>query len=252
MPYNQASSSCQYHYHYVCCSTDLLIKHSPYCPALPSLVFMCVMTWDVKSSNNKAVTPFNCLSKNMLCVGFLSLCVCVWIAFLLLRSGAFLHSAIRCNVLKIMLCELECKLSVCLRVKGHTFKLENHFSPLFFLKLKQAPSLPTHTHTRSCPRVLSRLQPAPGEPVHGDTPCLHQPLTRIALSLGSRASFFYCSIQTESRTLRYFLLYVLWISLHDTIEEPSVWYQSLVYTWFWSWKVCVEGLWMGTWEHMQD
>lgn len=103
---------------------------------------------------------------------------------------------------------LVCKFHDCLHVRGHASKPENHFSAL--LSEQDCPSLNTHTHTharthtKSCPRVLSRLELALGEPVQSDTPRLHQPLTRIAVSFKSHASFSYCSIQTDSRTLRYF------------------------------------------------
>lgn len=110
---------------------------------------------------------------------------------------------------------------------------------LFYSLLYKSCPLPVQTNTLSCPGVLNRLQPAPGELVRSDKTRLHQSLTRLALSFRSHGSLCYCLIQTDSRTLGYFPLCIFWISQHDTMDSPSVWCKSTVYTCPWIWKACV-------------
>lgn len=118
-----------------------------------------------------------------------------------------------------------------------------------FLVLFKAVSSHTHTDAHSLVPGSSAGWSLPLENLFTVT---HQPLTRIAFSFKSHASFCYCSIQTDSRTLRYFPLYVLWISLHDTIEGPSLWYQKLSVHLLLVMQGLWKEVWMKTWKHRQD
>lgn len=137
-------------------------------------------------------------------------------------------------------------LSVCQRL--HLFLCKTLFYSLLYIFCP----LPMQANTLTCPGVLNRLQPAPGELVRSDKTRLHQSLTRLALSFRSHGSLCYCLIQTDSRTLGYFPLCIFWISQRDTMDSPSVWCKSTVYTCPSTWMACVRGLWVQTWKHTED
>lgn len=85
------------------------------------------------------------------------------------RSGAFLHSTIF-FIFSVQVCIINLS-----KVTSSKF---------FFLCFLHSVLLYTITlaFTESCPRVLCRLERAPGEPVRSVTPWIHESLTCIALS----------------------------------------------------------------------
>lgn len=220
--------------------TSLKPTH-PHCLVLPSLVCICVMTRDVRSSKkkqNKTVTLFNCLSKNMLCVGLLLVCVCVCISvFVCVSLNSFhpcfcwgqVHSFTQRYVMmspSLCMRGLVRKFYDCLRVRGHDSNPENHFSALFFTQTSSVPPY-THSHVLGSSAGWSL-------PLENLFTVTHHGFISLWHASSSASDHMpHSSIVRFRQTVGHldiFLLYVLWISLHDTMEMPSLCHQSLVYT----------------------